>query len=128
MINISRSKGNQAIKVGQLIEYDVRNIFFPQKSWRKWTGRLVPDLVIEGQSKHLRFNILVDLHLSTIKTNYNISDCWSRVKLLKGIGLATSPHLLYDFSGKIFFMFNSINWPKFIAWLLFLGYWTISLM
>ena len=35
MINISRSNGNQAIKFGQLIEYDVRNIFFPQKSWRK---------------------------------------------------------------------------------------------
>ena len=35
MINISRSKGNQAIKFGQLIEYDVRNIFFPRKSWRK---------------------------------------------------------------------------------------------
>ena len=30
MINISRSKGNQAIKFGQLIEYDVRNIFLPK--------------------------------------------------------------------------------------------------
>ena len=33
--NISGSKGNQAIKFGQLINYSVRNIFL-QKSCRKW--------------------------------------------------------------------------------------------
>ena len=27
LANISRSKGNQAIKYGQLIEYNIRNIF-----------------------------------------------------------------------------------------------------
>ena len=32
--NISRSKGNQAMKFGQLIEYNVRNILL-QKSCRK---------------------------------------------------------------------------------------------
>ena len=31
--NISRSKGNQAMKFGQLINYNVRNFFF-QKLWR----------------------------------------------------------------------------------------------
>ena len=34
MSNISKSKGNQAIKYGQLIEYTVRNISL-QKSYRK---------------------------------------------------------------------------------------------
>ena len=29
--NISRSKGNQAMTFGQLIEYNVRNVFFFQK-------------------------------------------------------------------------------------------------
>ena len=33
--NISRSKGNQTLKFGQLIEYNNRNIFL-QKSCRKW--------------------------------------------------------------------------------------------
>ena len=32
--NISGFNGNQAMKLGQLIEYNVRNIFL-QKSWRK---------------------------------------------------------------------------------------------
>ena len=34
LASISQSKGNQAMKFGQLIEYDKRNIFL-QKSWRK---------------------------------------------------------------------------------------------
>ena len=33
--NISRSKGNQGMKFGQVIEYNKRNIF-PQISCRKW--------------------------------------------------------------------------------------------
>ena len=32
LLNISRSKGNQTIKFGQLIEYDIRNIFLEKPS------------------------------------------------------------------------------------------------
>ena len=35
--NISRSKGNQAIRLGQLIEYNIRNIFV-EKSFTKCAG------------------------------------------------------------------------------------------
>ena len=35
--NVSRSKGNQAMKFGQLIEYNMRNIF-RQKSYTKCSG------------------------------------------------------------------------------------------
>ena len=35
--NISRSKSNQAIKVGQLIEYNIRNSFL-EKSYTKYGG------------------------------------------------------------------------------------------
>ena len=35
--NISRSRGNQAIKFGHLIKYSVTNIFL-QKSCKKWDG------------------------------------------------------------------------------------------
>ena len=40
--NISRSKGDQALKFGQLIEFNMRNIFL-EKSFTKYGGeKLVP--------------------------------------------------------------------------------------
>ena len=39
--NISRSKGNHAMKLGQLIEYNMRNIFV-EKSFTKSTGETIP--------------------------------------------------------------------------------------
>ena len=43
--NISQSKGNQTMKLGQLIEYNKKNIFL-QKSWGKEAWRLVQDLFL----------------------------------------------------------------------------------
>ena len=65
--NISRSKGNLAMKFGQLIRYSVRNTFL-QKSCRKY-GRetsartlrslLVPEALhkVKASGQHLSFNI-----------------------------------------------------------------------
>ena len=39
--NISRSKGNQAVKLGQLVEYNMRNIFL-EKSFTKCGGEASP--------------------------------------------------------------------------------------
>ena len=39
--NISRIKGNQTIKFGQLIEYDMRNTFL-EKSHTKCGGETIP--------------------------------------------------------------------------------------
>ena len=39
--NISRSEGNQTIKFGQLIEYNMRNIF-SEKSYTKCDGETIP--------------------------------------------------------------------------------------
>ena len=39
--NISRSKGNQTIKFGQLVEYDMINIFL-EKSYTKCVREIVP--------------------------------------------------------------------------------------
>ena len=39
--NISKSKGNQAMKFGQLIEYNMRNIFV-EKSYTKCAGETIP--------------------------------------------------------------------------------------
>ena len=38
--NISRRKGNQTIKFGQLIEYSMKNIFL-KKSYRKFDGKTI---------------------------------------------------------------------------------------
>ena len=41
LTNISRSKDNQAMKSGQLIEYNFRNIFL-EKSYTKCGGETIP--------------------------------------------------------------------------------------
>ena len=41
LINISRSKCNQRMKFGQLIEYNMRNIFL-EKSYTQWGGETIP--------------------------------------------------------------------------------------
>ena len=43
--NISRSKGNQAMKSCQLIEYNMRNIFV-EKSYTKCAGETIPQTLI----------------------------------------------------------------------------------
>ena len=43
--NISRSKSNQTMKFGQLIEYKKRNIFL-QKSSRKWDRETFPCYIL----------------------------------------------------------------------------------
>ena len=42
LLNISQIKGSQAMKFGQLIQYNKKNIFL-QKSCRNDAGKLVPD-------------------------------------------------------------------------------------
>ena len=39
--NISKSKGNQTMKFGQLIEYNMRNIFL-EKAYTKCGGETIP--------------------------------------------------------------------------------------
>ena len=53
--NVSRSKGNQTMKFGQSIEYNMRNIFL-EKSHTKCGGETSPRLFFEK----LKLNISVD--------------------------------------------------------------------
>ena len=53
--NISKSKANQAIKPGQLIEYNLRNIFL-EKSYTKCGGGTIPSPF----SKNSKLNITLD--------------------------------------------------------------------
>ena len=43
--NVSRSKGNQEMKLGQIIKYNMRSISL-QKTFKNGVGRLVPDLFL----------------------------------------------------------------------------------
>ena len=53
--NILRSKGNQAMKFGKLIEYNMRNIFV-EKSYTRCAGKTIP----RHLSKILKLSISLD--------------------------------------------------------------------
>ena len=53
--NISKSKGNQTMKFGKLIEYNMRNIFL-ERSYTKCGGETFP----RSFSKKLKLSISVD--------------------------------------------------------------------
>ena len=121
--NIARSKGNQTMKLGQLIEYNKRNIFL-QNLCRKW-GRensSRPLLVfwkslIWGKSRwsapYFQY-ILIALNLTYNKCElYKTLDYWVKVRLNfnfseKSLGLV---------SRKMFLMLQFINLPNSTVWL-----------
>ena len=51
--NISRSKGNQTLKCGQVKEYNKKNIFLDNHA-KNEAGRLVPDLFFVKKKLYLR--------------------------------------------------------------------------
>ena len=100
--NISRSKGNQTKKFGQIVERNLRRIFL-QKSCKKWDKRLVADLI---------------LFLKTALYEVNCVKFQAADSLEKGLGLVSPTHFLYDdFSREISLMLYSINKPNFVTWL-----------
>ena len=55
LYNISKSKDNQAMKSGQLLEYNMRKIFH-EKSYAKSSGKIIP----KSFSKKSKLNTFVD--------------------------------------------------------------------
>ena len=53
--NISRSEGNQTIKFGQLIEYNIRNIFL-EKAYTNYGVEIIPRL----SSKNSKLSISLE--------------------------------------------------------------------
>ena len=49
LTNISRNKGNQAMKFGELIEFSMRSIF-PEKSYIKCSEKIIPRPFSKNQS------------------------------------------------------------------------------
>ena len=52
---ISRSKDNQTVKFGQLIEYNMRNIFL-EKSYTKCGGETIPRTLSEKSKLSISLN------------------------------------------------------------------------
>ena len=56
LLNISRREGNQAIKLGQLIECNMRNIFL-ENPYTKCGGETLPRLISEKSKLNISLNI-----------------------------------------------------------------------
>ena len=120
---------NQTIKFNELIWYKVKNVFL-RKSCRKMmtendVRRLVPDLVLFFFTKALYSVVVCNSVLiffdsvrlgHWIKTNCTSRDMLSFDVLLKDLRTVSLPHSEYDFWGKMFLVFYSINWPNFLFW------------
>ena len=136
---ISQSKGNQAMKFRQLIEYNKINIVL-QNSHRKWGRKTSPRPLflfskssIWGKSKFSFNKFWWPSNWHTIKTNYKTLDYWSRDQLdfdflEKCLGIVSLQHFVCYFSRKLFFTLYSISWPNFVVWLPLLRYWTIYVL
>ena len=132
--NISRSKGNQAMKFDQLIDYNMRNISL-EKSYTKCDVESIP----RPFSKKSKLSISLD---QLPKVLYSLFYCMPSLELSKyietklqttcfyliqrffqkterGLDLVSLLHFLHDFRRKIFLLLCSINWPNFICFLHF---------
>ena len=56
MSNICKSKGNQTIKFGQLTEYNMRNILFFEKSYKKCGRESCPRPFSEKSKSNISLN------------------------------------------------------------------------
>ena len=79
LTNIPRSKDNQAMKIGQLLEYNLWNIFL-EKSYRKCGGETIPipfpkksklSISLGQYSKVLYILFLMFVKLRTIEKDWN---------------------------------------------------------
>ena len=130
--NISRSKDNQAMKFGHLIECSMRNISL-EKFYTKFGGKTSPRPFSEKLKLTISLdqwpNVLYSFFLLYGKLSI-IKICWNQAadhslsphiklfeKTRRGLKLVSLSHFLHTFWRKIFLLLYSINWPNFIVWL-----------
>ena len=119
LLNISRIKGNQTMKFGQLIEYPKRNIFLyklcrnrgRETSFRplfgllksfilgkiKWSAAWFSYISMVLRSPYNRNKLFEALH-------YQSRDILNFFFLDKGLRITFPAHFVYDFSTKMFLM------------------------
>ena len=104
----SKSKGKQAMRFGQLIEYNMRNIFF-DRSYRKCARETIPRSLSKNQIQAYFWINSVKLFLL-----YDNLFKKSKTKTKSGLELVYLPHFLYNFQRRILILGCFINWPNFI--------------
>ena len=131
-IHVLRSEGNQTMKFGHLIKYDMRNIFL-EKSYTKSGGETSPrhfsksklsiSLWINSQKFHAVCFIVCRvegyrniLKLSSRPLAFDLIFSFLK-KAKKGLELVFLSHSLHSFWRKTFILLYSINCPGFIVWL-----------
>ena len=77
MTNISRSKGNQAMKFGQLGECNIRNIVL-EKSYTKYGGETIP----RPSFKKSKLSIFLDQYSKVL---YSLFLLYAKLKAIKYI-------------------------------------------
>ena len=77
LLNILRNKSNQTMKFGQLIEYNMRNIFL-EKSYTKCGGETIP----RPFSEKSKLNISLDQYYKVI---YSLFLFYAKLRALKYI-------------------------------------------
>ena len=119
------------MKFGQFIEYRKSNIFLKNHAENE-IGRLVPNFLLffkkalyEVKASGLS---LVSMYFGCLQHSMQWKQAVENVGLLikrfvnfdfseKGLGIASPPHFMSDFSRKLFLVLYSIDWPNFIVWL-----------
>ena len=132
MPSISTSKGNKAMKFGQLIERNKRNIFL-EKYTQNVLEKLVPDPFLEKWNwaylwiNGLKFYTVcfyciprwglskyIETKLQT--TWFYLILGFLKIKMRSGTSLPLI-QFLHNFWRKIFLFLSAINFPSFIVWL-----------
>ena len=131
ILRFKKSKGNQTMKFGSLIEYNKGDIFL-QKLWGKWGSETSSRRLYFLKKLNIRWKqvvcSLVSIYFDSPQMPYNKKrlyktlDLWSRDMVdfnfsEKGLGPVSPRHFVYDFSRKIFLMLHSINRQNFNVWL-----------
>ena len=114
--DISRSKTNYAMKFGQLIEYNMRNIFL-EKWCTKCDGETSPDPFLKNRNgaavcSFIQFVFIVCPNWGLPKHTEAklLITCFYLIQsFLKKVSL---PHFQHDFWRKMFLTLHSINWHQ----------------
>ena len=131
--NISKSKGNQTVKFGELKQYNMRNIFL-EKSYSKYGEETILRLVFKKvKIEHISGSIFesfiqfvfivcqVEGFRNILKLSCRAIAFTSYKAFFKetkrGLEILFLSHFLYELWRKLFLLLHCINWPNFIVWL-----------
>ena len=131
LLLISRSKSNETMKFGQLIECDEKHFSWKtidKMWWRNYfhTQKSILIISLDQQSKFYTvcFYCMPNWGLSKyIETKLRVICFYLDKAFLetkRGLELVSLLHFLHDFWRKIYLLLNCINWANIIVWLLLL--------